>query len=138
MTFTHSIMGIAAVATIIGGVASVIAPPAKPPAPIVVNSLEWHDGIVRQDRTVTTSGAYTAVWRAEVRSAKTGAAVKGCSGSDWWPYPAGRLAPSMPLSEWVGGADCHLPEGDYYLWLKLAAGEWSTTARSDVFRVGAE
>ena len=110
-----------------------------PPQPIVVHSLEWRDGKVTQDRTVTSmSNVFEARWRAEVRNAASGRVVPGCSGTDWFPYPVGRAAPSMPPSEWLGSDSCEIPIGaPHYLWVQFSAGEWvSVPARSPVFTLG--
>jgi hypothetical protein len=105
------------------------------PPPIVVNRLAYDAGIVTQDRSVNRTAKFSAVWEAEVISAKTGQAVPGCMGRGDWDYAPGNKVARMPLAEWVGSASCKLEPGQYQLFARYRAGEWGTTARSDVFEV---
>lgn len=105
------------------------------PPPIVVNSLAYDAGIVVQDRTINRGGKFSAVWEAEVLSVKTGQPVPGCAGRGDWDYAPGNKVAEIPLAEWVGSAECNLVPGEYQLFARYRAGEWGTTARSDVFTV---
>jgi len=105
------------------------------PPPIVINLLAYESGDVVQDRTINRPGKFSAVWEAEVISAKTGQAVPGCKGRGDWDYAPGNKQVRMALSEWVGSDDCDLTPGKYQLFARYRAGEWGTTARSETFEV---
>jgi hypothetical protein len=132
--------------TIIGGVAVIgalqlaVLEPVKrsllpPPPPIVVHSIEVQANTVIQDRTVNGDAKFTAVWSAEIKDARTGRTVPNCAGSGSWTYATGRSQPEIPLTEWVGNADCVLPAGSYQALASYEAGTFRTTARSDIFEV---
>lgn len=107
----------------------------NPPQPIVVHSLEWRDGIVVQERTVTTDGPFVAVWSSEIRNANTGEIVPHCYGTGVWPYEPGHRSPQIPLAEWVGNPACQLDPGRYQAIATYEAGRFRETARSPVFTV---
>ena len=138
MHFTHIALGGVA---IIGAIQFAIVDPLKrvvlpPEPPIIVHSLEWRNGSIIQDRTVTSDGKFTAVFQAEIRDVATGLAVPGCSGSGVWTYAPGRIAPEIPLVEWVRNPDCKLGGGQYQAFATYEAGTFKTTARSPVFTLG--
>ena len=138
MHFTHIALGGVAV---IGAIQFALVEPLKravlpPEPPIVVHSLEWRDGAIVQDRTVTSDGKFTAAWQAEIRDVSTGLPVPGCYGSGVWTYDPGRIAPEIPLAEWVGNPDCRLARECYQANATYEAGTFKTTARSPVFCLG--
>ena len=138
MHFTHIALGGVAV---IGAIQFALVEPLKravlpPEPPIIVHSLEWRDGAILQDRTVTTDAKFTAAWQAEIRDVATGKAVPGCYGSGVWTYEPGRIAPEIPLAEWVGNSDCRLGGGRYQASATYEAGTFKSTARSPVFTLG--
>ena len=140
MHFTHIALGGAA---IIGAIQFAIVEPLKrvvlpPGPPIVVHSIEWRDGSIVQDRTVTSDGKFTAAWQAEIRDVATGLPVPGCYGSGVWGYEPGRIAPEIPLAEWVGNSDCRLDIGRYQAIATYEAGTFKATARSPVFTLGGD
>jgi hypothetical protein len=105
------------------------------PPPIIVHSLEYADGMITQDRTVSTDGPFVAAWSAQIINAQTGRAVIGCEGSGVWPYPPGRIAPSMSVAEWVGSDACVLGVGKYQPIVTFQAGSWENVTRGEVFEV---
>lgn len=115
----------------INGVLKTVLPPIQP---IVVHSLEYKDGAILQDRTVTVEGGgvFWAQWKAQIVYAKTGETVPGCTGSGSWNYKAGSKAYAIPLAEWVGAASCTpdaLPVGCYR---PVAAWAWGTDQTSHI------
>ena len=132
MHMTNLALGTAGLATALHLAVTAILPAAPP---IVVNRLSYDAGVVVQDRTINRIGKFSAVWEAEVISTKTGQAVPGCNGRGDWDYAPGNMVAQIPLAEWVGSSGCQLPPGDYQLFARYRAGEWGTTARSDVFTV---
>ena len=140
MHFTQMALGGFAV---IGAIQFALVEPIKrailpPDPPIVVHSLEWRDGVIVQDRTVTSDGKFTAAWQAEIRDVTTGQVVTGCYGSGVWTYAPGRIAPEIPLAEWVGNSDCRLARECYQASATYEAGTFKTTARSPVFCLGGD
>jgi len=137
MQFTQLAIGGAAV---IGFLQLAIINPIKArlaplPPPIIVHSLEYADGMITQDRTVSTDAPFVAAWSAQIIDTKTGRAVSGCEGSGVWPYPSGRIAPSMSVAEWVGSDACELPQGKYQPVVTFQAGTWKDVTRGAVFEV---
>lgn len=108
--------------------------------PIVVHSLNYSDGIVHQDRSITAEGGtFPAEWRASIIDTVTQKPVPECSGSGFWPYKTGRQTAPIPLHEWVGSDAC-TPEylrglgGEYY---PVASWHWGNefiTKSGPVFR----
>lgn len=100
----QTVVGTIALA-LIGGVAVNLVLPG--PQPIVVHSLTYSDGVVHQERTITTEQpAFFAAWTAQIVDAATGLPVPHCNGSGSWPYPAGYRVADIPLAEWVGNPLC--------------------------------
>ena len=102
--------------------------------PIVAHSLEYKDGVILQDRTVTVEGdgVFWAQWEAQIVYAETGDAVPGCTGSGSWNYKAGTKTYEIPLAEWVGAASCTpeaLPAGCYK---PVAAWAWGPDQTSAI------
>jgi len=126
---THVASAITGVALVLGA-ASI---PQKPRPPIEIHSLEYAGGAIRQDRTVNTSGPYLAAWEAQIINARTGLIVRNCVGEGIWHYGPGRADPEIPIAEWVGNPLCELPPGYYQAQAKYEAGQFKTSARSDVF-----
>ena len=106
------------------------------PAAIVIHSLTVDNGVITQDRTVSTEGRFTAVWNARIVDENTGAAVPNCYGSGVWHYSPGRQAVDIPLREWVGNNLCTLQPGRYQAMAIYEAGTFKASARSKVFIVG--
>lgn len=121
-----------------GGLAvalSMAVSPFIPQKPIVIHSLTYEDGVVIQDRTITTEGPWSGIWSADIIDVNTGMVVGNCSGAGFWDYAPGRKTPKIPLKEWVGNPLCDLPPGEYQLVAIYKAGEFQTLFRSDVFKV---
>jgi hypothetical protein len=115
-----------------GGLNLLVESVLTPIPPIIVHGLEYRDGIIMQDRTVTVDGGsvFWAQWTAKIVDTSTGGAVQNCSGSGSWPYEAGRNEYSIPLPEWVGDDRCTpeaLPVGCYR---PIAAWAWGTDQTS--------
>lgn len=121
-----------------GGLAlalSVAVSPLIPQPPIVIHDLVYANGVVTQDRTVTTDGPWTGIWEADIIDTKTGEVVENCHGEGVWDYPPGRRRPEIPFREWVGNKLCELPPGEYQLVAIYRAGTFKTLFRGDVFKV---
>ncbi len=121
-----------------GGVAlamSLVLSPLMPQPPIVIHSLTYDDGVVIQDRTVTTDGPWTGVWSADIIDTTTGEVAPNCHGEGVWDYAPGRKTPNIPFKEGVGNLLCELPEGEYQLVAIYRAGTFKTIFRSEVFKV---
>lgn len=108
------------------------------PLPIVVHDLHYDDGMIYQDRTVIDDGnpgGFYAQWVARVVDARTGDTVPGCIGEGAWTYEPGRAIKPLPLTEWVGSADCAPPPGDY---IPVASWYWGysqTSHQGPVFTI---
>ncbi len=101
-----------------------------------INALEYADGMVTQDRTVTGDGdVFFAFWAAYVANIETGEAVPGCEGNGAFAYPVGRDNPTMTLQRWVGSDECVLTAGSYELRGAWHWGDRQTVAKSAVFTV---
>lgn len=75
--------------------------------PIEVHSLKYNNGIVQQERTITTEAEYfPAQWQAAVYSMETGLPVPFCEGGGFWNYSAGHAVANIPLDEWSGSEAC--------------------------------
>ena len=126
MLFTKSLTALAGCAAAFWAASMVLAP-----APIEVHSLTYRDGIVIQDRTVTTDTDYFfAFWTAKIVQAESRIAVRHCQGDGSWPYSAGRIAAEIPLDEWVGSSSCtpdSLPPGTY---IPVASWSWGGDSTS--------
>lgn len=114
---------------------SVVLSPLMPQAPIVIHDLQYANGVVIQDRTVTTEGPWTGIWEADIIDTSTGQVVVNCHGEGVWDYPPGRRTPEIPLKEWVGNPECNLPPGEYQLVAIYRAGTFKTIFRGDIFKV---
>lgn len=109
------------------------------PVPFVVHSLAYSEGVVTQDRTITTDEpAFFAQWTATVENADTGQSLRRCEGSGANGYPPGRMAVSFTLEEWTGRDNCtvaSLLPGHYTLRATWRWGEESTAMKSEPFEV---
>ena len=128
--------------TIIGGVIMVVVGSAAlqgilpSPDPIVVHKLEYVDGNVLQDRSITADGPFYISWAAQVVFANTNTIVPWCAGSGANPYPPGHKVVNFPLDDWVGSAGCSqdsLLDGEYKLVAAWKWGDETTGAESSVF-----
>lgn len=96
---------------------------AFPVPPIVVHSLNYKDGKIHQDRTITTdSNFFQARWDAFIISADTKRPVAGCSGTGSYPYPEGRKVADLSIPKWTGAKGC-TPE-----YLRTIGGEFIPVA----------
>ncbi len=129
---THFAIGTSALFLAMQGAWSLFGPT---PPPIIINEISYRDGMIMQDRVVTTSGPFTAFWEAAILDGKTGLMVPGCQGSGVWDYPPGHKAPAFPVSEWVGNPNCDLPPGLYIPTATYSAGEFRIVARGNPFEV---
>lgn len=126
---------------IVGGALQLVAWTVLPEEqPIRVHSLIYQDGVVYQDRTVTTEDEFfPAQWRAVIVSASNNEPISGCSGEGFWPYTAGRRVAQIPLSEWVGAEGC-TPEylrsigGEFYPVASWYWGNDKTSQTGETFR----
>lgn len=136
MSVGHTITGLAALGLGAQLLLTAILPDVKP---ITVHSLTYSEGIIEQDRTITTDAPFFyATWRAQIIDAGTGKAVPGCVGSGSWNYTQGRSAIAMPVKVWVGSDDCELTAGSYR---PIAAWLWGSDQevhRGEVFTIYAE
>lgn len=131
MSMTQTVAGSAILVAAMQMVWTAAAPPV---APIVVHSIAYEDGFITQDRTVSATAKFTAVWNAEIVDAETGAVVPNCSGGGSWDYEAGHRAIKMTLQEWVGNPDCKIPDvGTFYPRATYKAGEFYLSQRGDFF-----
>ncbi len=128
--------------TILGGAAMVAAATfaiqsiAPSTVGVHINALEYADGMVTQDRTVTGDGdVFFAFWAANVTDLSTGEVVPGCEGDGSFAYPVGRDKPTMTLQRWVGSEECTLTAGSYELRGAWLWGDRQTVAKSAVFTV---
>lgn len=135
MHITQTLVGGAVLGGMLTGLFSFVAPA---PAPIVVHSLKYEDGVITQDRTVTTGAPWLATWKAEIVEYSTGDVVRGCKGDGVWTYTAGRISPSFSLQEWVGSLSCELQPGTYFPRVTYWGGTDKIVARGDVFVIGGE
>ena len=110
----------------------------EPPA-MVVNALTMNNGMVTQDRTITTTGdAFYMQWAATVVNVDTGESIHWCEGRGANAYGPGRKAVEFTLPEWTGSATCtleSLPPGQYILRAAWMWGNQNASARSNVFEV---
>ena len=104
MSYTNLAIGGAVVGLILQATVSSILPETKP---IIVHDIFYADGLMYQDRTVTTDGGFfPAQWKAFIVDADTNKAVEECSGEGFWPYEAGRINVDMTLARWTGDDRC--------------------------------
>jgi hypothetical protein len=115
-----------------GAFVSMLASAFVTPPPIEVRSLTYDAGYIVQDRTVSTTGPWSAIWDAQILDVATGKPAPGCDGSGVWSYPPGDLVARVPLAEWVGSA-CTLGPGKYQPVATYRAGEFKTVARGAEF-----
>lgn len=112
------------------------------PKAISVESLEYHDGYVRQTRTVRSSTPlFYAFWAAAIIDADTGKAAQGCEGGGSWPYEAGEKTVDIPLEVWVGSETCtpeSLPPGDYFPRAVWSWGTDQTGHDGEIFTIGGD
>lgn len=109
------------------------------PTPFVIHSLAFVDGVVEQDRTISTNDyAFYAQWATAVINADTQEPVTGCMGSGAFPFRAGRSTKHYYLQDWTGQTDCtldNLGPGSYYLRGSWQWGEQQASMESPVFEV---
>ena len=132
MSLTQTTIGSAVILAALQSAWVVIGPQ---PAPIVVHSLQYEAGFITQDRTITAQAPWVAVWSADIVDAVSGLPVAGCHGDGNWAYEVGRKAVKMTVQEWVGSADCSLPEGQYFPRATYASGTDRIVVRGDFFDV---
>lgn len=133
MSVGHTITGLAALGLSAQLLITSILPE---PQPIVVHSLDYKDGVVYQDRTVTTDGPFFyATWAAEVIYASTGDTVRGCAGGGSWNYEPGRIVADMSLDRWTNTDNCVLDAGTYQLVASWFWGADQEVHKSEVFEV---
>jgi hypothetical protein len=135
MTVTHLAAGVTGIAMAIAAILGAVVPKPPAPPPIVIHSLEYQDGTIIQERTVSAQGKFTAIWSAQIVDLATGQPVQDCYGTGVWGYAPGEQSPAIPIAEWVGNAACVLPAGSYQALASYEAGTFRTTARSDIFEV---
>jgi hypothetical protein len=131
MSATQTIAGGAGLAAVMQAAWLAIAPA---PPPIQIHSLTYDAGYIVQDRTVNQS-TWVAEWKAEIVENGSGETVPNCSGSGFWAYPGGTIAPRISLGEWVGNENCTLAPGAYYPRATYWDGEHKVVYRGDVFEV---
>lgn len=136
MSMTQTIIGGTALVLALNWAVGAILPE---PIPIDVISLSYADGMVTQERTITTDQtAFYAQWAATVENADTGDSIRWCEGSGANAYPPGHRAVVFTLADWTGNQRCtpeSLPAGRYALRASWRWGEHSTSRKSEVFEV---
>jgi len=134
MSMTQTIVG-GAIMVVLGS--AVLQGVLPSPAPIVVHKLEYLDGDVFQDRTITSDVPFFISWAAQVVFADTNSIVPWCAGSGANPYPPGHKIVSFPLEDWTGKPGVctpdSLPDGEYKLAVAWRWGDETTGAESAVF-----
>lgn len=135
MSFSHTLVGVVALSAIGTMAANLVLPPVPL---IVINSLNYENGMITQDRTINTDADVAFMeWRAEIVDVKTGEPVPECQGQGTWNYTAGRKAIPMTLARWTGNDNCTAsvltsPEG-YYPRATYTWGENQVVGKDEVF-----
>lgn len=129
---TQTVMGAGVLALAMQAAWAILGPT---PSPIIIHELRYDRGYIVQDRTITSDGPFKAVWEAQIISRATGEVVKDCHGSGVWDYESGRIAPRIPLAEWVGNPLCDPSAGVYIPIATYSAGEFRIVARGEEFEV---
>jgi hypothetical protein len=138
MSFTHTLVGVVALSAIGTLAANLVLPP---PPLIVINSLQYDNGMITQDRTVNSDAEVVFMeWRAEIVDVRSGEPVPECQGQGTWNYASGRKVARMTLARWTGNDDCAAsaltsPEG-YFPRATYTWGENQVVGKGAVFHSG--
>ena len=136
MSMTQTIVG-GAIMVVLGS--AVLQGVLPSPAPIVVHKLEYVDGNVLQDRTITADGPFYISWAAQVVDVEANRIIPWCAGSGANPYPPGHKIVDFPLDDWVGRVGKCTPDslrdGTYKLVAAWKWGDETTGAESAPFTI---
>lgn len=130
----HSAIGIAILTSMLSLFLGALGVATRQEPGITVHSLEYFNGIVRQERTVIAGGkTFFAKWDARVETGNGLEIV--CIGSGSHDYVEGYKTISMGVKDWTGDSECDLSDGDYRLIATWHWGNSHTTHKSAIFTV---